>query len=263
MARNIGTDLDFAGVARIVNIPDAVAPQQPATLAQLNAVSNGQAWKDSVRVATQGNTNLAAPGASIDGIVMVANDRVLVRAQTAQPENGLYLWAGAAVPMVRAPDANTAINLESAHVPVEEGTSAGVIFRQQTVNFVLGTGNVVFVSAGSASGPSTEASAGIARLATQAEVNLGTDDTTIVTPKKLKDSGLSLRKFTATIGDGSATQFTITHNFNTDDVQVEVYRATGAKDSTFTDVERLSVNAVVVRFAAAPVVNAWRVVVIG
>lgn len=50
-------DMDFGSVSRVLNLLDAVNPQEPATLAQLNSVTEGLAWKDSVRVSTQSNIN--------------------------------------------------------------------------------------------------------------------------------------------------------------------------------------------------------------
>lgn len=263
MSRHVLTTLDFNNVGRIANLPDGVNPQDPATVAQLASVNEGKSWKDSVRVATQGNVSIASPGAAIDGVTMAANDRVLVRAQTSQPENGLYIWNGAATPMTRALDASTAKELEQAIVSVEEGTSAGLQYRQTQVNFTLGSSNVVWTSFGTAAPPASETTAGIAEIATQAETDAGTDDARFVTPLKLKTSSLLLRKFSATFGDGSATQYTITHNFNTEDVQVEVYRTSGNKDTIICDVDRTSVNAVRLTFASAPASNAFRCVVIG
>lgn len=68
-----------------------------------------------VRVATTGAINLAAPGAAIDGVTLSSisvqtngdiGDRVLVKDQVAQQDNGIYLFKGAGVPMVRASDSN-------------------------------------------------------------------------------------------------------------------------------------------------------------
>jgi hypothetical protein len=139
MSRKFFVDADFGGVGRVVGLLDGVAPQDAATVAQLNAAIEGTAWKDSCRVATQANLNLAAPGASIDSISMATGDRVLVRSQTAPAENGIYVWNGAAVAATRAADASTAAELEQAVVTIEEGTSAGTTWRQTAVNFVLGT----------------------------------------------------------------------------------------------------------------------------
>jgi hypothetical protein len=70
------------------------------------------------------------------------------------------------------------------------------------------------------------------------------------------------KKFTATIGDGTATSFTVTHSMDTYDVQVQVYDA-----STYENVEcgvtRGSVNQVTLAFAVAPASGAYKVVIVG
>lgn len=263
MSKQVLTDLDMNNATRLVNLPDPTLAQHAATKAYVDSAVEGLAWKDSVRVATQANITLSSPGATIDGITMATNDRVLVRSQSTQSENGIYIWNGAAVAMTRSLDCSTAAELEQAVTTVEEGTSAAASYRQTQVNFTLGSGNVIWTSFGTAAGAASESTAGIAEIATQAEVDTGTDDARIVTPAKLAAWSGRLRKFTQTFGDGSATQYTITHNFNTEDVAVEVYRTSGNKDSIICDVDRTSVNAVRLTFATAPASNAFRCVVIG
>lgn len=263
MARLQGSDLDFNNASRIINLLDPVAAQQPATKAYVDSAVEGLAWKDSARVASTANINLAAPGASIDAIAMVANDRFLAKDQTAAAENGIYIWNGAATPATRSLDANTAAELEQACVTVEEGTSTGATFRQTQLNFVLGTNNVVWGTFGTAAPAATETVAGIAEIATQAETDTGTDDVRFVTALKLKN--WSGRKFKAigTVGDGSATSYVITHNLNTKDVQVEFYRNSGVNDTINCDVERTSVNSITAKFAVAPTANQFAYVILG
>jgi hypothetical protein len=263
MTKSVLTDLDFGGVARIVGLPEPTAAQHAATKGYVDSAVEGLAWKDSARVASQSNLNLSAPGATVDGITMAVNDRVLVRSQTTASQNGLYIWNGAAVPMTRALDASTAAELEQAVVTVEEGTSAGATFRQTAVNFTLESGAVTWANFGTSAPAATDTTAGIAEIATQAETDAGTDDQRIVTPLKLAAWAGRLRRFTQTIGDGSATQYTVTHNLGTEDVLVEVYRTSGNKDTVIVDVDRTSINAVRMNFSAAPTLNAFRVVVIG
>jgi hypothetical protein len=262
MARLQGNDLDFNNSSRIVNLPAATAAGHPVTFEQLNSAVEGLAWKDSARVATQGNLNLASPGSSIDGVTLVAGDRVLVKAQTAPAENGVYVWNGAAVAMTRAADASTGDELEAAIVPVEEGTNAGTLWRQTAVNFTLGTGAVSFVQFGTSAPAATETTAGILEVATQAETDAGASDAVAVTPQKLAAWAGRARKAAANIGDGSGTQFDVTHNFNTLDVRVEVYRNASPYDTINCDVERPSVNAVRLRFSAPPGANQFRVLVL-
>lgn len=263
MARAVKTNLDFESTARIQNLPDPAAAQEPATKAYVDAAVEGLAWKDSVRVATQANLSLASPGATIDGITMATSDRVLVRSQTTPTENGIYIWNGAAVPMSRSLDASTFAELEQAVVTVEEGTSAGATFRQTAVNGSIGANNVTWSSFGTAAPAATETTAGIAELATQAEVDAGVDDARIVTPLKLATWAGRLRKGSLNYGDGSATQFDFTHNFNTQDVIAFVRRNASPFDEVICDIEVISVNVVRVRHAVAPTANQFRVTVIG
>lgn len=263
MSRQILSDLDFNGVARAVNLPDPVLAQHAATKAYVDSAVEGLAWKDSCRVSTTANLNLAAPGATIDGVALAAGDRVLVLAQTAGAENGIYVWNGAAVAMSRALDANSAAELEQAIATVEEGTNAGASYRQTAVNFTLGTGAVAWTAFGTGAAAASTATAGIAALATQGEVDAGAATNKIVTPATLAGWAGRLRKVSATIGDGSATQFTVTHNLASADVQVEIYRTSGSQDTVLCDVERTSANAVRLTFAAAPAAGGFRCVVIG
>lgn len=261
MALDVQTSLDMGSARRILNLPAPASANEPARLTDLQSALEGLSWKDSVRVAAGTNITVASPGASIDGIAMSANDRVLLRAQTAGAENGIYVWNGAATPMTRALDASTADELEQAVVTVEEGTSAGTSYRQTLVNFTLGTGQVAWAAFGTAAPAATESTAGIAEIATQAETDAGTADNVAITPLKLAQSPWANRKHAQNIGDGSATSYQVTHNFNTRDVVVEVYRNSGNFDSVLVEVQRTSVNAVTILFDTAPSANAYRVLV--
>lgn len=259
MSKMIQTSFDFGNVAKIMNLPNPTAAQDAATKAYVDSAVEGLAWKDNVRAATQANLNLASPGATIDGIAMAVNDRVLVRAQTASAENGIYLWNGAAVAMTRALDCSTADELENAVTTVDEGTSAGATYRQSTVNFTLGSGAVTWASFGTSVGSASEVSAGIIEIATQAETDAGASDATAVTPLKLATWSGRVKRFSQNVGDGSATSYTVTHNLNSRDCLVSVYRNSGAYDEVITDVEHTTVNSVTIKFDAAPAANAYRV----
>lgn len=101
----------------------------------------------------------------------------------------------------------------------------------------------------------------VTREATQAETDAGTDDARIVTPLKLANYSGRAKRFAANVGDGSATSITVTHNLNTRDVQVQVYRNSGNYDQVLVETRYTSVNSVTLVFDSAPAANAFRCVV--
>ena len=81
----------------------------------------------------------------------------------------------------------------------------------------------------------SESAAGIIEIATQAEVNTGTDDTRAITPLKLATytSGmakkLTIQNPALTVSSGQCT-WTITNTLGTDDVQLTVKEITGGAE---------------------------------
>lgn len=257
----INTDHDFLSVSRITNLPDPTLAQHPATKAYVDSAVEGLAWKDSVRVAAPANVNLASPGATIDGVTMATNDRFLAGNQTTGSQNGIYIYNGAASPATRAPDMSTAAEVEQAVVTVEEGTSAGTTYRQTAVNVTLDTTTLTFTTFGTSAPAASETVAGIAELATQAEVNTGSDALRIVTPATLAAWTGKLGRYTQLFGDGSATSYTITHNLNSEEVSVTVYKVGGNKEEVDCEVRHTGVNSVTILVNVAPAASAYRVVV--
>ena len=70
------------------------------------------------------------------------------------------------------------------------------------------------------------------------------------------------RKYVATIGDGAALTYAITHNLGTREVTVQVYDA-ATYDTVETDVVRTSTTQVTVGFTVAPASGAYKVVIVG
>lgn len=262
MAKKIFTDFDFQSVSKVINLPTPSASGDGVPKSYVDSLVEGLAWKDSCRVATQSNLNLASPGATIDGITMASQDRVLVRAQSTASENGIYVWNGSATAATRALDANTFAELEQAVTTVEEGTSAATTYRQDQINGTIGSSSISWVTFGTSAPAASETTAGIAELATQAEVNTGTDDLRIVTPLKLANWSGRIKKFAVSIGDGSATSYTVTHNLGSLDVGVTVFQNSNGEE-VITDVTHATTNTLTIVFASAPASNAYRVVVIG
>lgn len=255
-------DLDFVTTSTATNLKAPVNPGDAVRLQDLQSAIEGLNNKDEVLVSTQGNINLAAPGASIDGRAMASGERFLARSQTATAENGIYIWSGAATPATRAPDANTGAELRQAIVTVAFGTDAGATFRQTATVTTIGTDAVTWVAFGNSAPAASTTVAGIVELATQSEVDAGTPTGLAVTVGTLTAWAGRKQKATLVIGDGTATQFDITHNFNTQDVIVQVVRNSAPFDTVFTDQERPTVNTARVRFSAAPAANAFKIIAI-
>ena len=81
--------------------------------------------KGSARVATTANGTLAsayANGQSVDGVTLVTGDRILLKNQTSQLENGLYTVNATGAP-TRTTDMDVWLEVPGAFVAVEEGTA--------------------------------------------------------------------------------------------------------------------------------------------
>lgn len=104
---------------RITNLAEPSASTDAATKNYVDSVAQGLDVKASVVAATTANITLSAPQ-TIDGISVVAGDRVLVKNQTTTSANGIYLVEAGA--WTRATDSDTFAKLVSAFVFVETGT---------------------------------------------------------------------------------------------------------------------------------------------
>ena len=168
----------------------------------VDAVANGLDVKASVKVATtanlaatynNGNGTLTASsnGAiAVDGVTLSANDRVLVKDQTTQTQNGFYKVTatgsgGAAFVLTRTPDADAASELTGgAFTFVEEGTANADNGYVLTTNGTptLGTTNITFEQFSGAG--QISAGAGLTKTGNTIDV-VGTADKISVTANAL------------------------------------------------------------------------------
>lgn len=120
------------------------AAQSWATAAQ--SAATGINWTKA-RVASTANVNIASPGATMDGVTLALNDRVLLKNQSTASQNGIYVWNGAAVAMTRAADMDTWAEVVSKVVQIEEGTVNADLPYMATVNTggTLGSTSITFV----------------------------------------------------------------------------------------------------------------------
>ena len=106
-------------------------------------VQQGLDIKDSVRVATTASITLSGTQ-TIDGVSVIADDRVLVKNQTGAEDNGIYLCKAGA--WTRATDANTVAKINKGMFTwVEEGTvNANQGYVLTTEATTLDTDDLVF-----------------------------------------------------------------------------------------------------------------------
>lgn len=127
---NTPTGVVSMGNQRITTLLDPTAAQDAATKAYVDAIAQGIDAKNSCRAATTADVTVAGSAPNvIDGVTLVASDRILVKSQTLPAQNGIYtvttLGTGANGTWTRSLDMDNWLEVPGAFVFVEEGTLAG------------------------------------------------------------------------------------------------------------------------------------------
>lgn len=194
-------DLDAA----MAQIGYTFVVQDPATTpAQQAAQSTSLSWKDAVRMATTANVALAGLQ-TIDTVVGVADDRVLVKNQAAPAENGLYLMKVGA--WVRTSDADSGSNLVSGSaVKVSAGSQAGTEWYVSTANpITVGVTAITWAQFGSVLASTAPATVGTANA-----VGAGT---TAARDNHVHDHGAQATSTQHAVASGAINGFMSTADF--------------------------------------------------
>ena len=202
--------------------------------AYVDQVANGLDVKASVRVATtadlsatynnsNGTLTANANGAIvIDGVTLSADDRVLVKDQTTQTQNGFYKvtttgGASAAFVLTRTPDANEASEITGgAFTFVEEGTANADNGYVATHNGTptLGTDNITFDQFSGAG----QISAGNGLTKTGNTLDVSVDDSSIEISGdslQVKALGITNAMLAGSIANAKLSNSSVTINSNT------------------------------------------------
>lgn len=253
--------LDFGNTSRVLNLPAPINPGDAVTKAYADALIEGLNWKDNARVATESNININAPGAILSTVVMAASDRVLVRGNTDQTQNGLYIYNSATSPMVRAKDGDNMGELKNAIISIDGGSDAGKVWRQVTIEGDIGTANIVFEPLLAVAPQATTTGFGTVRLANPTEVSSGTG-TGIPNVTQIGLLPYAHHGVKAVIGDGTNNVYAVTHNLNSFDVMVQVRETNGDKAQVILNNKCTDANTIVLTSDAPVALNEFTVYVI-
>lgn len=241
MSRKILTGIDLNN-QRATNVASPAADTDAVNKAYVDGLIQGLAWKQPVRAATTANITLTGTQ-TIDGVSVVAGDRILVKNQSTTSANGIYVAASGA--WARATDADSAAELVNATVYVSEGTVNADKAFTQTANspITLGTTNLVFAQVGGS----------VTTYTNGAGLSLAGSVFSI-------DTAVVVRKYAANIGNGSLTVIPVTHNLGTNDVTYSL-QVVATGEHVETDAVTTDANTLTFTFATAPTAGQYRVVI--
>jgi hypothetical protein len=241
------------------------AASYAATTANLNATyDNGTSGVGATL--TNAGTQAAF---STDGVSPSLNARILVKNQTTTSQNGIYTlttvgsvstnWV-----LTRATDFDTAAEMaggdftfvdagstlaNTGWVMVDEVTTVGtdpITFQQFSGAGTYTASNGVQLVGSNFSGV----------VVSGGGLSVGSSGFDI-------DSAVVVKKYAASVGDGTATSYTVSHNLGTKDVTVAVYDNSAPYAEVICDVQHTSTTAITLLFSVAPTSNQYRVVVHG
>lgn len=297
---------------KITNLGTPTVDTDAVTKAYVDALENGLDVKDSVRLATAAalptntyNNGSSGVGAtltatangalSVDGVAVGVGERILVKDEATQANNGIYTvtaagGAGAPYVLTRAVDCDTAAEVSGGLFTfIEEGTQADTGWVCTTNGVVtIGTTNLTFGQFSSAgtiladevtltkSGSTFSIKstyAGQTSIVTLGTIGTGVWQGTAVAigfggtgassaSGARTNLNVPQRGYVANIGNGTDVNITVTHGLGTEDVAIYVREAGGSKYRVYPDEKVVDTNNVTLEFTVAPTSNQYRVLVL-
>jgi hypothetical protein len=180
-----GPDGDVAfATNKITGLGDPTNAQDAATKAYVDASAQGLDVKESVRVASTADMDIAGAsndlntGEALDGVTLATGDRVLVKNQSTGSENGIYVVVGASAAPTRATDFNENDEVSGGTFTfVEEGTANADSGWVVTTDGAIVVGTTALAFAQFSGAGQITAGAGLTKAGNALSVNV--DDSTI------------------------------------------------------------------------------------
>ncbi len=260
--------VDFNG-QRISNLAAPINGSDVVTKSYADGLRAGiTGIKDPVRVAATANVSVTVPTATIDGVTLSANDRVLLTNQSTTTENGIYVWNSASTPLTRAQDADgTGEVLDGTIVAVAEGTQAGYQFIQTaTASGAPGAWTQVWQTY-SVGGQTYSAGTGLtlagSTFSLTTPVSIANGGTGATTAAGVRTALSVPGKYAADLGALTAGGSTsVTHSLNTTDVVVS-FKTTSDNTSIDFSWQTTGANTLAVLPDVAFASAAVRIIVVG
>lgn len=263
MSTKVANGLDLQG-QRITGIGDPSAATDAANRQYVDNVARGLYWKEPVRAAPTANITIATPGATMDGVTLATNDRVLLMNQTTPSQNGIYVWTGASTPLTRSLDADGGTELApGTAVSVTQGTVNGdkTFVMISDAAITIGSTSMTWGQIGG--GTPYTGSNGVALTGQNfSGVAQSGGGLTVGAAGFAIDTSVVCRKVAGGMGNGSLTVIAVTHNLGTRDVGVEV-RLTSDYSLVIADWVATDANTVTFTFPSAPASGAYRYTIFG
>ena len=200
---------DFQNAVLQVATPsEGDASNRVASKGYVDGVAQGLDIKDSCKAATTANITLSGTQ-TIDGVSIGAGDRVLVKDQSTQTENGIYVAAASG--WARAADFASGASEAGAFTFVEQGTANGdngFVCTSDKGSDVVGTNNIVF-SQFSGAGQIT---AGNALTKVGNTLNVAVDDSSIEISSdalRVKSGGITSAMLAGSVANAKLANSTI------------------------------------------------------
>ena len=251
----------ITGLANGTGANDAVNKSQlDAVSAIASAAASGVSLKSPVRAAVT-TTPTFSGTQTLDGVSLVAGDRVLVAAASVAT-NGIYVVAAGA--WTRATDADGAGELAPGTlVSVTEGTTNGDTLWGLVTDAAITPGTTAHTWAkiinGGGSGFTT-AGNGLTSSGATVSVNAGFGIIADGSSTRVDTTKIA-RRYADYVPAGTSP-VTVTHSLGTEDVQVTVIEVS-SKDVVYCGVKASGTNTVALDFGTNPTTNQYRVVVVG